>query len=56
MQSIAKWAYIENIFMLFIACGLSAGFFIYTGSYWSYLWLLVLTNLNTVKQVDKSEK
>lgn len=42
----SAWPTIENIVTLLLACGLATGFYYYTGSAYSFWWLLLLFNMN----------
>jgi hypothetical protein len=42
-----QWAVLENIVTLLLACGLTALFYHWTQSGLSFLWLLLLLNINT---------
>lgn len=41
-MSVFGWAVIYNLVLVTLACGLSTGFYIYTGSLHSFWWMALL--------------
>jgi hypothetical protein len=50
------WAVIENVITLILACGLSSYFYVRTGSSYSFLWMLLLLNLNYIRHAARESK
>jgi len=52
MDRIICYMVIENIVTMLLACGMTALFFYYTSSGWSFLWLLLLVNMNIITRKE----